>query len=58
MHNHFKPSDLEVGKSVIQDALNKLSDLSLECNLHCSSESKENKGDDAIIDSDVKGTWT
>ena len=33
MYIHFRPSDLEVGQSVIQDALNKLSDRSLECNL-------------------------
>jgi len=33
MYTHFRPSDLEVGQSVIQDALNKLSDWSLECNL-------------------------
>ena len=33
MYIHFRPSDLEVGMSVIQDALNKLSDWSLECNL-------------------------
>ena len=33
MYTHFRPSDLEVGQSVIQDALNKLSDWCLECNL-------------------------
>ena len=32
MSTHFRPSDLEVGQSVIQDALSKLSDWSLECN--------------------------
>ena len=31
MYTHFRPSDLEVGQSVIQEALNKLSDWSLEC---------------------------
>ena len=30
---HFRPSDLQVDQSVIQDALNKLSDWSLECKL-------------------------
>ena len=33
MYTHFRPSDFEVGQSVIQDALNNLSDWSLECNL-------------------------
>lgn len=33
MYTHFRPSDLEVGQSVIQEALNKLLDWSLECNL-------------------------
>ena len=33
MYTFFRPSDLEVGQTVIQDALNKLSDWSLECNL-------------------------
>ena len=33
MYTLFRPSDLEVGQTVIQDALNKLSDWSLECNL-------------------------
>ena len=33
MYTHFRPSDLEVGWSVIQHALNKLSDWFLECNL-------------------------
>ena len=33
MYTHFKPSDFEVGRSMIQDALTKLSDWSLECNL-------------------------
>ena len=33
IYTHFRPSDLEVGRSLIQDALNKLSDWSLECNL-------------------------
>ena len=32
MYTHFRLSDFEVGQSVIQDALNKLSDWSLECN--------------------------
>ena len=32
-YTHFRPSDFEVGQSVIQDALNKLSDWSLERNL-------------------------
>ena len=50
----FHATDLEVSQSVIQDALNKLPDWSLECN----SESEENKGDDAVISSDVKDTWT
>ena len=38
MYTHFRPSDLEVGQSVIQDALNKLSDWSLECNLALNSK--------------------
>ena len=33
MCTHFRPSDLGVGQSVIQDALNKLPDWSLGCNL-------------------------
>ena len=33
MYTHFRPSDLEVGQLVIQDALNKLSDWSFECSL-------------------------
>ena len=33
MYTHFRPSDLKVGQSVFQDALNKFSDWSLECNL-------------------------
>ena len=33
MYTHFRPSGLEVGQSVIHDALNKLYDWSLECNL-------------------------
>ena len=32
-YTDFRSSDLEVGQSVIQDALNKLSDWSSECNL-------------------------
>ena len=33
MYTHFRPSDLGVGQPVIQDALNKLPDWSLGCNL-------------------------
>ena len=38
MYTHFRPSDLEVGQSVIQDALNKMSDWSLKCNLALNSK--------------------
>ena len=38
MYTHFRPSDPEVGQSVIKDALNKLSDWSLECNLALNSK--------------------
>ena len=38
MYTHFRPSDLEVDQSVIQDALKKLSDWSSECNLALNSK--------------------
>ena len=38
IYTDFRLSDLEVGQSGIQDALNKLSDWSLECNLALNSK--------------------
>ena len=38
MYTRFRPSDLKVGQSVIQDVLNKQSDWSLECNLALNSK--------------------
>lgn len=43
LYTHFRPSDLEVGQSVIQDALNKLSDWSLECNLVLNPKKKKQR---------------
>ena len=56
MYTHIRLSDLEVGQWVIQRHAKQAVRLVLR--MQPSSESKENKVDNTVISSDVKGTWT